>query len=52
MTIEEEIALADHTRFFLNAEEWAQFIEMLDRPATECPELRRLLTEPSVLEKQ
>lgn len=52
MTVKEEIALADRRRFVLNAAQWAQFIELIDRPTTEKPALRRLLTELSALEKQ
>ncbi len=50
MTTEEEIALADRTRFILDDEQWSQFIEMLDRLVTENPALHSILTEPSVLE--
>jgi uncharacterized protein (DUF1778 family) len=51
MSIEEEITLADRTRFVLDPEAWARFMEMLERPPKEDPALRRLMTEPSVLEK-
>jgi uncharacterized protein (DUF1778 family) len=48
---EAEIALSRRTRFVLNAAEWEKFVEILDRPTTENPALRRLLTEPSALER-
>ena len=48
---EAEIALSLRTRFVLNAEDWNKFVELLDRPATENPALRRLLIEPSALER-
>jgi uncharacterized protein (DUF1778 family) len=48
---EAEIALSLRTRFVLNGEDWNKFVELLDRPATENPALRRLLTEPSALER-
>jgi uncharacterized protein (DUF1778 family) len=48
---EAEIALSLRTRFVLNAEDWNKFVELLDRPATENHALRRLLTEPSALER-
>jgi len=48
---EAEQALADQRRFSLNAEQWTAFVAALDRPALPKPRLRRLLTEPSVLEK-
>jgi uncharacterized protein (DUF1778 family) len=48
---EADIALSQRTRFVLNAEDWSKFVELLDRPATEDPALRRLLTEPSALER-
>jgi uncharacterized protein (DUF1778 family) len=48
---EAEIALSMRARFVLNAEDWNRFVELLDRPVTEDPALRRLLTEPSALER-
>ena len=48
---EAEIALSRRNHFVLNAENWDKFVELLDRPATENPALRRLLTEPSALER-
>jgi len=49
---EAEQALADQRRFSLNAEQWSAFIAALDRPVQSKPRLRRLFTEPGVLEKQ
>jgi len=48
---EAEIALSRRTRFVLDEEQWNKFVEILDRPTTEIPALRRLLTEPSALER-
>jgi uncharacterized protein (DUF1778 family) len=48
---EAEQALADQRRFSLNVEQWNAFVAALDRPVQSKPRLRRLLTEPSVLEK-
>jgi uncharacterized protein (DUF1778 family) len=48
---EAEIALSQRTRFVLDGEDWDRFVELLDRPVTEIPALRRLLTEPSALER-
>jgi uncharacterized protein (DUF1778 family) len=48
---EAEQALADQRRVSLNAEQWNAFVAALDRPVQPRPRLRRLVTEPSVLEK-
>lgn len=37
-------------RISLSARQWDAFVSLLDRPAVEKPKLRRLLTEPSVLQ--
>ena len=50
-TAEADRVLADRTRFELRAEDWARFVELLDRPPEHKPRLRRLLTEPSVLDR-
>ncbi len=42
--------LAVQTEFKLPPQQWKDFLAALDRPATSNPALRRLLTEPSVLE--
>ena len=49
---EAEQALADQRRFALDAEQWNAFVAALDRPVQPKPRLRRLFTEPSVVEKQ
>jgi len=46
-----EDVLADRREFRLPTERWNALIELLDRPPVEKPRLRRLLTEPSVLER-
>lgn len=46
-----EETLPDQTRFLLNAEQWEAFNAILDAPPRDLPRLRRLLTEPSVLEQ-
>jgi uncharacterized protein (DUF1778 family) len=48
---EAEQALADQRRFSLNAEQWNAFVAALDRPVQPKPRLRRLFTEPGILEK-
>jgi uncharacterized protein (DUF1778 family) len=42
--------LAGQRLFFLNEEQWEQFQAALDRPVRDKPSLRKLLTEPGVLE--
>ena len=46
-----EDVLADRREFRLPPERWNAFVEMLDRSPVEKPRLRRLLTEPSILER-
>jgi predicted DNA-binding antitoxin AbrB/MazE fold protein len=43
-------ALMDQANFVLSAEQWDAFCALLDRPPKEIPELRKLLTQPSVLD--
>lgn len=43
-----ETVIAEQTRFVLPEAQWLAFNAVLDAPAREIPELRRLLTEPSV----
>ena len=45
-----EAVLAEQTRFVLPKAQWLAFNAALDAPAKEIPELKRLLTEPSVFE--
>jgi uncharacterized protein (DUF1778 family) len=44
--------LADRTTFRLSDEDWRAFTDALDCPAVDRPRLRRLMTQPSVLEQQ
>jgi uncharacterized protein (DUF1778 family) len=46
-----ECELAEERDFRLPPERWKAFLAILDRPAIANPELRRLLTEPSAVEK-
>jgi uncharacterized protein (DUF1778 family) len=39
------------TRILLNAEQWTEFMEMLDAPPRVLPRLRKLLREPSVFDE-
>ena len=43
--------LADRRVFSLNAEQWAKFQAALDAPPSDNPRLRKLLTEPSFVER-
>ena len=45
--------LADRREFRLPPDQWEAFVAMLDQPPTaaDTPRLRRLLTEPSTLER-
>jgi len=47
----EEI-LAEERHFVLPPERWRAFVAALDRPARAKPRLRRLLREPSILERK
>ena len=42
--------LADQNHFYLFAEKWDEFCAALDAPPKELPELRKLLTGPSVFD--
>jgi uncharacterized protein (DUF1778 family) len=46
-----EEVLADRSEFHLPPDRWNAFVELLDRPPVDKPRLRRLLTEPSILER-
>ena len=46
-----EHVLADRNQFVLDDEAWKHFVAALDRPITDKPRLKRLLSEPSVLER-
>jgi uncharacterized protein (DUF1778 family) len=45
-----EAVLAEQTRLVLPKAQWLAFNAALDAPAREIPELKRLLTEPSIFE--
>ncbi|MEX1198737.1 MAG: DUF1778 domain-containing protein [Pseudohongiellaceae bacterium] len=45
-------ALADRRRFVLDADQWEAFEQALDRPVQRKPALKRLLTEPGVLDRE
>jgi uncharacterized protein (DUF1778 family) len=47
-----ERTLADVTHFELSPKQWQAFTAALDRPARKLPRLRRLLQEPSILDRQ
>ena len=42
-----EEVVADQTRFVLSPEKWDAFVEALDRPAREIPELKRASSKTS-----
>ena len=47
-----EETLASQHHIVYNAKQWEVFIAMLDRPAEDKPRLKKLLTEPGVLERR
>lgn len=49
---EAEQTLANQRHFSLDTDQWNAFVAALDRPAQAKPRLRRLFSEPSVLEQQ
>jgi uncharacterized protein (DUF1778 family) len=46
-----EDVLADRRDFRLPDDQWTAFVALLDRPPIDKPRLRRLLTEPTVLDR-
>lgn len=42
--------LADQRRFFMDEKQWRAFQAALDAPPRDIPALRKLMTEPSVVE--
>jgi uncharacterized protein (DUF1778 family) len=46
-----EHVLADRNRFVLDDETWKHFMAALDRPVTDRPRLKRLLSEASIIER-
>jgi uncharacterized protein (DUF1778 family) len=47
-----EETIADQVHFVLSDKQWKAFTAALERPAKVRPRLRKLLTEPSILEKR
>ena len=47
-----EQSLANQTRFVLDAQQWKEFMALLDRPAKDKPRLRRLFQEPHVARRR
>jgi len=45
--VEAERVLADRTQFVLETEQWARFVELLDRPPQDNPGLEKLFSKPS-----
>jgi len=43
-------ALAVHRHFVLNDEQWEKFQQALDAPAQPMPQLKKLMTEPGILD--
>lgn len=48
---EAEIALSARTRFVLDSDRWTKFMQVLERPVSSKPALKKLLSQPSVLER-
>jgi len=46
-----EETIADQVHFVLSEKQWKAFNDALERPARMRPRLRKLLTEPSILER-
>jgi uncharacterized protein (DUF1778 family) len=46
-----EETIADQVHFVLSDKQWKAFNDALERPARMRPRLRKLLTEPSILER-
>ncbi|HEY1946717.1 MAG TPA: DUF1778 domain-containing protein [Bryobacteraceae bacterium] len=43
--------LADQVHFYLSPEKWDKFVAAIDAPPKDLPQLRKLLTEPSVFDE-
>ena len=43
--------LADQVHFYLSPEKWDEFAAALDAPPRDLPQLRKLLTEPTVFDE-
>ncbi len=48
--VEADRVLGDRTRFVLEEEDWARFVDVLDRAPQENPGLAKLFSKPSVFE--
>jgi uncharacterized protein (DUF1778 family) len=48
---EAEAALADQKQFPLSPDQFDEFVAALDRPARTIPALRKLFSQPSILER-
>jgi uncharacterized protein (DUF1778 family) len=48
--VEADRVLGDRTRFVLEEEEWARFVDVLDRAPQESPGLAKLFSKPSVFD--
>ena len=46
-----EMVLADQKEFVLSAARWKAFVDALDRPVRRHERLRRLMSEPSLLDR-
>ena len=46
--VEAERVLADRTQFVLATEQWARFVELLDRAPQDNPGLEKLFSKPSI----
>jgi uncharacterized protein (DUF1778 family) len=44
--------IADQVHFVLSSSQWKEFNDALERPASVKPSLRKLLTEPSILDRR
>jgi uncharacterized protein (DUF1778 family) len=44
--------LANRNMFFLDEKQWQEFVAALDAPPSSMPRLKKLLREPSLLERQ
>jgi len=43
--------LSDQSHFYLSPDKWNEFCAALDAPPRDLPELRKLLTEPTVFDE-
>jgi uncharacterized protein (DUF1778 family) len=50
--LQAEQSLADRSRFAVGARQWNRFVQALNRPPQEKKGLRRLLSQPTVLDRK